>query len=392
VSDRENAAEFHVVGRVQLERVMRHAVGSSTAELGDWQWQPLSYHTVLPGRLLARVTGSALVDRHEVVPWSSVVKIIRQTAIDERREIASSTREILAYRSGLLTDLPGPLRAPRVLEINEENGAVWLWLEDLKDVHARRWPLEQFGLAARHLGLFNGAYLVSRAVPTDPWLNYWLSRHQAELHTGLERSPTYWELQQLVRHPLVQRLLGATIATRTAQLLQGQAQFVDALSQLPLTLCHHESSLANLFAVRRSDGQLETVAVDWEQVGPASIGADISTLVFGTMRRCEFDAEQAVELDRVVFAGYVAGLRDAGWDGDVQQVRLGYTAAIALRWSFLASAIGELLEGAPQVQHPSQGWRVTPDAAVRQWVRLIEFLLDRADEARRLAAEHLSAP
>jgi hypothetical protein len=366
---------------------MRHAVGSTTAQLADWEWQSLSYHSVLAGRILARVIGLALDDRREVVPWSSVVKVIRKTAPDEHDRMVSGAREILAYRSGLLLDLPGPLRAPRVLGIDEDDAAVWLWLEDLKDAYARRWPLAQFGLAARHLGLFNGAYLVSRALPTGSWLNYWLSRHQVELRAGLERSPTYWGLQQVVRHPRVQHLLGATIASRTARLLQDQARFVDALSQLPQTLCHHESSLANLFAVRRLDGQLETVAVDWEQVGPASIGADISTLVFGTMRRCEFDAEQAIELDRVVFAAYVAGLRDAGWDGDVQQTRLGYTAAIALRWSFLASALGELVEGAPQVQHPSQGWRVTPDAAVRQWVRLIEFTLDRADEARRLVAD-----
>ena len=366
---------------------MRRAVGSTSAQLSEWQWQPLSYHTVLPGRLVARVTGSALLDRRKVVPWSSVVKIIRQMPAEERGEIASSTREILAYRSGLLSDLPGPLRAPRVLDIDEHDGAVRLWMEDLKDVFARCWQLPQFGLAARHLGLFNGAYLVSRAVPTDPWLNYWLRRHQAELHTGLERNPTYRELRRLVQHPLAQRLFGANIATRTAQLLQAQPQFVDALAQLPLTLCHHESSLANLFAVRRSNGQLETVAVDWEQVGPASFGADISTLVFGTMRRCEFDAEQAVELDREVFGGYVAGLREAGWNGDDEQVRLGFTAAIALRWSFLASALGELLQGAPQAQHPSQGWLLTPDAAVRQWVRLIEFTLDKADEARRLVAD-----
>lgn len=365
---------------------MRRAAGSSTAQLGDWQWQPLSYHTVLPGRLLARVTGSALVDDHEVVPWSSVVKVFRQSAVDVRGEIESSTREILAYRSGLLVDLPGRLRAPRVLEIDEDDRAVWLWLEDVKDIYARCWPLEQFGLAARHLGQFNGAYLVSRAVPTDAWLNHWLSRRQAELQTGLKRNPAYVELQQLVRHSRVQRMFRASIATRATQLLQDQAQLIDALSHLPLTLCHHESSLANLFAVRRPDGQLETVAVDWERIGPASIGADISTLVFGTMRRCEFDAEHAVELDQMVFDGYVAGLGDAGWYGDVQQVRLGYTAAIALRWSFLASALRELLDGAPQVQQPSQGWRVTRDAAARQWVRLIEFTLDRADEAHRLVA------
>jgi hypothetical protein len=177
----------------------------------------------------------------------------------------------------------------------------------------------------------------------------------------------------------VQHLLGATLAARTARLLQDQARLVDALTRLPQTLCHHESSLANLFAVRRSDGQLETVAVDWEQVGPASIGADISTLVFGTMRRCEFDAARATELDEAVFTSYVAGLREAGWRGRADDVRLGFTAAVGLRWSFLARALRELIEGAPRP--------LSPEAAVAQWVHLCAFLLDRADEARRLVAD-----
>jgi hypothetical protein len=382
----EGAAEFRAVSAGQIERVMRHALGSSSAELGDWEWHSVPYHTVLPDRTLARVTGVALIGRDERVPWSSVVKVFRRTALDEPREMASATREILAYRSGLLVDLPGPLRAPRVLGIDDKDAAVWLWLEDLKDAYARCWPLEQFGLAARHLGIFNGAYLASRALPSAPWLNNWLTRHQAELRAGLEQTSTYRDLQQVVRHPRVQHLLGATISSRTERLLHNQARFVDALAQLPQTLCHHESSLANLFAVRRLDGQLETVAVDWEQVGPASIGADISTLVFGTMRRCEFDAARATELDQAVFTGYVAGLREAGWQGRVEQVRLGFTAAVAIRWSFLASAFRELVEGAPQVQRPSQGWHVSPEAAVAQWVRLCAFLLDRADEAHRLVA------
>jgi hypothetical protein len=382
-----DAAELPAVSRSQLERVMRHAIGSTTAQLGEWEWRSLPYHSVLPGRVLARATGWALVDKHESVPWSGVVKIIRQTPPDEFGEIATGTREIMAYRSGLLTDLPGPLRAPRLLDIDEDAAAVWLWLEDLKDTFARRWSLEQFGLAARHLGQFNGAYLVSRALPTEPWLNYSLSRHQAEVRGELKQTPTYRaELQQLVLHPVVQRLFGAQIAVRTAQLLRDQAQFVHALSQLPQTLCHHESSLANLFAVRRVDGQLETVAVDWEQVGPASIGADISTLVFGTMRRCEFDAERATELDEAVFTGYVAGLREAGWQGRAAEVRLGFTGAVGLRWAVLASLLRGLVEGPVSVR-TSQGWQVSAEVVERQWVLLGMFLLDRADEARRLVAD-----
>jgi len=261
-------------------------------------------------------------------------------------------------------------------------------LEDVSDLYGHRWPLEQYGHAARHLGAFNGAYLVSRPLPTDPWL----MRQWAEYHAVLDRVPSYSaELQQLAQRPLVQRLFGATLASRAAQLLQDPAQFVRTLSQLTQTLCHHDAALANLFAARRLDGELETVAIDWESIGPGSVGADIATLVFGTMRRCEFEAERATELDEVVFAGYVAGLRDAGWEGDVEHVRLGYTTAIALRWAFLVSTLRVMVEGSALPVRTSQGWQVSPDAVVTQWVLMSKFLLDRADEARRLAAEHLSA-
>jgi hypothetical protein len=37
------------------------------------------------------------------------------------------------------------------------------------------------------------------------------------------------------------------------------------------------------------------------------------------------------ELDAACFAGYLAGLQEVGWDGDARLVRLGYTAALALR-------------------------------------------------------------
>jgi hypothetical protein len=231
--------------------------------------------------------------------------------------------------------LPGHLHAPRLLGIDEDDdGSFWLWLEDVSDMHGRRWPLAQFGLAARHLGIFNGTYLVSRAVPAEPWLNHWVARHLAAAgHRGeLESDSALWaELDLSQLRPAAERLFGTAIVQRTAQLVRDQAHFVGVLAKLPQTLCHHESSLANLFAVDRGYGPVETVAVDWENIGPGPVGGEIATLVFGTMRRCEFDAERAIELERVVFAAYVDGLREAGWRGPVEHVRLGYTAALALR-------------------------------------------------------------
>ena len=108
------------------------------------------------------------------------------SALTTRGGRTSPPREILAYRSSLLAGLPGHLRAPRVLRIEEgDDGNFWLWLEAVSDAYGRRWPLAQLGLAARHLGAFNGAYLVSRALPTEPWLNGWLARRR----TGSGPSP-----------------------------------------------------------------------------------------------------------------------------------------------------------------------------------------------------------
>ena len=169
--------------------------------------------------------------------WASGSGMRCRTTPCCRAESSSASPRDPGVPLGLLNDLPGPLRAPRLLAIDEDDGTVRLWLEDLKDVYARRWQLEQFGLAARHLGLFNGGYLVSRPVPTDPWLNDWLGRHRADLRGELKHTPAYRaELQQLVMHQRVQHLFGATVAFRAAQLLQDQGQFVEALSQLPQTL------------------------------------------------------------------------------------------------------------------------------------------------------------
>jgi hypothetical protein len=368
---------------------MREALRSRGARLRDWAWEPLLYHAVLRDRVLARVSGWALEHDDTPVPWSSVVKLFQPSASTSTGELTSPPREILAYRSSLLNGLPGHLRAPRLLGIEEgDDGSFWLWLEDVHDMHGRRWPLAQFGLAARHLGVFNGTYLVSRAVPAEPWLNDWVARYQAAAghHSQVQLASAMWaEFDLLACRPEAERVFGDAIVQQTARLVRDQAQFVAGLAQLPQTLCHHESSLANLFVVDRGSGVVETVAVDWENIGPGPVGGEIATLVFGTMRRCEFDAQRATELEGVVFAAYVDGLREAGWTGPVEHVRMGYTAALALRWSVLIGTLRLLVEGAQPVR-TSQGSQVSPEANLRQLVLTCRYMLDRADEARRLLA------
>jgi hypothetical protein len=134
------------------------------------------------------------------------------------------------------------------------DGSVWLRLEDVGDVEGRRWPLAQFGRAVRHLGVFNATCLVARALPTEPWLNDWLARRRSGANPGSEDVAAVAGLGQ---QAAVQRLFGAAFGSRAAQVLRDQAHEVRLLTGLPQTLCHHESSLANLIAVlstRRTAG------------------------------------------------------------------------------------------------------------------------------------------
>ena len=57
-----------------------------------------------------------------------------------------------------LEDLPPGLGAPRSFGHAEHGGQHYLWLEDLGSDAIRR-RLDDYGIVARALGRFNGAYL-----------------------------------------------------------------------------------------------------------------------------------------------------------------------------------------------------------------------------------------
>jgi hypothetical protein len=151
-------------------------------------------------------------------------------------------------------------------------------------------------------------------------------------------------------------------------------------------LCHHEAARANLIARQHADGEDETVAIDWETVGPGALGAEIATLVFGTLRRLEVPVTEADRLEVLVHIGYLRGLEDAGWRGDDNLVLLGYLLAICLRWSFMTGLVNSVVDSSAQARLVAE--RGQPmDELLTQYVPLTTFLLDRCDHANRLIRE-----
>jgi hypothetical protein len=91
-------------------------------------------------------------------------------------------------------------------------------------------------------------------------------------------------------------------------------------------------------------------------------------------------------LDELLFGEYVAGLHDAGWQGDIRSVRLAYAAHAALRNLF--NAVGTVVPTDAQRVRAQQTYGHTWEDLAERRAALRPFLLDRATEARRLLETH----
>ncbi len=185
-------------------------------------------------------------------------------------------------------------------------------------------------------------------------------------------------------HPLVQRAFSPDLRRRVLEVWADKHRFFDALDRLPQVLCHNDCHRRNLMWHRDGTGAKELIALDWAFCGPGGVGMDIGELVATSTYFFESEPADVAALERTVFDGYVAGLRAAGWQGDADLARLGYTACAAL-WmgATLPGWAAVMLGPASDVNAAAMYGRPAEDV-LAGWVSLTEFLLDRADEARRL--------
>ena len=102
-----------------------------------------------------------------------------------------------------------------------------------------------------------------------------------------------------------------------------------ALGRLPVCFCHHDAFKNNHIDHVRSDGQHETVAIDWAITGFGRIGEEIGVTTNVSLDFLCVPSSDARLLDEAVFTGYLNGLRDAGWQSDPRLARLGYTICIS---------------------------------------------------------------
>jgi hypothetical protein len=278
----------------------------------------------------------------------------------------------------LLDALPPGLGAPRCFGCDDlSDGSVWIWLEHVREDVERRWPVERWALAARHLGLLGGAYATGAPLPSVPWLGgrrlrTWLEHHD-RLVARIAAAPDNPDVRHWWPRPVVEAIL---------RLWEERSAFCDALEALPRTFGHGDAIRRNLFARRRADGAEETVAIDWQHAGLYAVGEEVGQTL--SIAAAFFDAEASdlPVLDEAIFEGYLAGLRDQGWRGDPRVVRFAYSAHAALRNAF--NAVGTSLpdEARREAIRRDHGHTLEELADRRAAVR--PYLLELAAEARRL--------
>lgn len=326
-------ATLSVRARVDLVRAV---LGDEHADMCSSEVEEL--YGFGPGSHICRVSGTAKSLGHESA-WSFVLKGLAPGGVGVAAASADVTawdywkREWLAYQAPWLRDLRGPVVGPRCLGGAGEDAGVgaWVALEDLTPYNRRPWSLEEFRTAARQLGEFQAPYLMGRPLPTEPWLCPGRARGWTEHAAAMVAL-----LPTVQDHPLVRRIVPAHLVGVLEHLWRERESVFDQLAALPQTLCHGNFYPRNLFLRPRSH-ENEIVAVDWASCGRGPVGDDLACLVGSSLVWFEAEPSDADELEALCLQGYLEGLHLAGWDGNDDDVRLGYLAT-----DVLTSALGGL--------------------------------------------------
>jgi len=279
-------------------------------------------------------------------------------------------READAYTSDALrASLDGTGLEIPAATVEPDDDGITMWIDFVPGVPGTAFELADYEALARGLGRWQAQGPIEQA---------WTSKGFLRAYSGSK--PARYELlddDSAWNQPIVRDSWPGLLRDGWRRLVANRERLLAIMEALPRTRCHLDVWAAN--TSRRLDGR--TALFDWSFTGDGTFGEDIGNLVPDGVFDLFWSAGRIGELDEAVFAAYVDGLRQAGWDGDHREVRLGMTAA-CVKYAWL---LPQMLEEAADPVARAYWREVEPGlkytARGKGMIRMVNW----CDEALRLA-------
>ncbi|MFF4252404.1 aminoglycoside phosphotransferase [Streptomyces sp. NPDC001663] len=312
---------------------------------------------------------------------SAVLKVLTRNkeatghwaATDDPRHWNYWRREADVYESGLAQLWrPYGIRAPRLLGcVERPDGDVALWLEDVRGEPATSWPQARHIEHARRLGAAQAAVGETADHP-------WLSRRFLREYVGSNTlGQELLDEDEAWQQPLVRDHFPPGLRHDMVRLHHDREWFLQIMETLPRTLSHLDHWPANAC----SHGP-DSVLLDWAFTGDGALGEDLGNYLPDSVFDLFVPAAHLPEYAARAYEAYLHGLRESGWGGDEDLVRLAVCAS-AVKYDWLTALS---LSRASEEQLDYGGARtVSGELRYRERGLTLAFLAEWAAEARALA-------
>ena len=366
--------KLNAIDPASLAEIVRMDQNNPSFEVTEWSVKRLSDKGIRnpDGLWLFSGVGN---DGRRALPWSVVLKILEPSEEEPPPSDPNHwKRELWAIQSGFLESLHGPVRTPRFYRVEESVNEVWIWQEYVENCRPDPWGIEDYAFAAYQLGKWNGTTASTKSFPEHPWF----ARHHYQIwytEANPERDFQFW---------LTQKYIVGETRRRYDRLWTEREMLYQVLDTLPQTFSHFDSQRRNLFIRKGNENQDELVLIDWAFCGLGPLGAELYALAGMSAGLLEWPPAALPQLDKATFNSYLRGLDEAGWSGDGDLIRLGYVAWLSVWFGVVFPNILALWCTPDSRAHALQSFGFAEEKLCLQWLPLLSYSLDCADEARFL--------
>ena len=166
---------------------------------------------------------------------------------------------------------------------------------------------------------------------------------------------------------------------RLAALLARNNEIEKIIADSASTFCHLDVTPLNIFVLEYEESRPEIAIVDWESAAFGTLASDCASLTNSALILGMVQAESAASFEQTIFDNYLEGLREGGWSGDSELVRLLHLAVGIRRWISHVHLIGAYA-GPDSRAGAEKYWKSTLEELAPIRGPLTARMLDRADQ------------